>query len=83
MGLTRFRGHLLKGGYDVSDIRQQSRRPRRQFEFDEEFKAQAVRLVIEDGKSVGAAAHDLDLTESALRQWVERSRADRNRGGRV
>ena len=41
------------------------RRPRRQF--DEEFKAQAVRLVLQDGKSVGAVARDLDLTESALR----------------
>ena len=55
-----------------------ARRPRRQFE---DFKAQAVRLVLEDGKSVGAVARDLDLTESALRQWVERSRADRT-GGR-
>ena len=56
------------------------RRPRRQF--DEEFKAQAVRLVLQDGKSIGAVAHDLDLTESALRQWVERARADRT-GGRT
>ena len=55
------------------------RRPRRQF--DEEFKAQAVRLV-QDGKSIGAVARDLDLTESALRQWVERTRADRT-GGRT
>jgi transposase len=54
------------------------RRPRRQF--DEEFKAQAVRLVLQDGKSVGAVARDLDLTESALRQWVERARVDRTRG---
>ena len=54
------------------------RRPRRQF--DEEFKAQAVRLVLQDGKSIGAVARDLDLTESALRQWVERARADRTGG---
>jgi transposase len=54
------------------------RRPRRQF--DDEFKAQAVRLVLDEGKSVGAVAHDLDLTESALRQWVERARADRSGG---
>jgi len=33
--------------------------------------------VLEEGKSVGAVARDLDLTESALRQWVERTRADR------
>ena len=55
-----------------------SRRPRRQF--SEEFRAQAVRLVLDEGKSVGAVAHDLDLTESALRQWVERARADRSGG---
>jgi transposase len=56
------------------------RRPRRQF--DEEFKTQAVRLVVDDGKTIGAVARDLDLTESALRHWVERARADRT-GGRT
>jgi len=56
------------------------RRPRRQF--DDDFKAQAIRLVLDEGKSVGAVARDLDLTESALRQWVERARADRT-GGRT
>ena len=53
-------------------------RSRRQF--SEEFRAQAVRLVLEEGKSVGAVARELDLTASALRQWVERSRADRSKG---
>ena len=56
------------------------RRPRRQF--DDDFKARSVRLVLQDGKSIGAVARDLDLTESALRQWVERTRADRT-GGRT
>ena len=32
--------------------------------------------------AVGAVARELDLTESALRQWVERARADRS-GGRT
>jgi len=54
------------------------RRPRRQF--DDEFKAQAVRLVLDDGKTIPTVARDLDLTESALRQWVERARADRTHG---
>jgi transposase len=54
------------------------RRPRRQF--DDDFKAQAVRLVLEEGKSVGSVARDLDLTESNLRVWVERARADRTDG---
>ena len=54
------------------------RRARRQF--DDEFKVQAVRLVLDDGKSVSSAARDLDLTESSLRNWVERARADRTQG---
>ncbi|HVQ15308.1 MAG TPA: IS3 family transposase [Vicinamibacterales bacterium] len=54
------------------------RRSRRQF--DDDFKAQAVRLVLDEGKSVGAVARDLDLTETALRAWVKRARADRTHG---
>lgn len=54
------------------------RRPRRQF--TDEFKASAVRLVLDEGKTVGAAARDLDLTETALRDWVKRARADRTQG---
>jgi len=54
------------------------RRARRQF--TDEFKAGAVRLVLDERKSVAQVARDLDLTESALRTWVERSRADRGKG---
>ena len=39
-----------------------------------------VRLVLDEGKTVGAAARDLDLTETALRAWVRRAQADRTRG---
>jgi transposase len=55
-----------------------AKRPRRTFSDD--FKAGAVRLVLEEGKSVGQVARDLDLTDSALRTWVERARADRGKG---
>jgi transposase len=55
-----------------------SRRPRRHF--SEEFKAGAVRLVLDEGKTVGAVARELDLTETALRTWVDRARADRTGG---
>ena len=55
-----------------------SRRSRRRF--DDDFKAQAVRLVLDEGKSVGAVARDLDLTETALRTWVHRARVNRTRG---
>ena len=54
------------------------RRSRRQF--TDEFKASAVRLVLDEGKTVGAAARDLDLTETALREWVRRAQADRSKG---
>ena len=37
-------------------------------------------LVLDEGKPVGAAARDLDLTESSLRNWVEQARADRTQG---
>ena len=54
------------------------RRPRRRF--DDDFKAQAVRLVLDDGKSVGSVARDLDLTATSLAEWVKRARADRTHG---
>jgi transposase len=54
------------------------RRPRRRF--DDDFKSQAVRLVLDEGKSVPSVARDLDLTESNLREWVRRAQADRTQG---
>ena len=48
--------------------------------FTEEFKAGAVRLVLDEGKTVGQVSRDLDLTETALREWVHRARADRTQG---
>ena len=54
------------------------RRTRRNFTDD--YKAGAVRLVLNEGKTVAAAARDLGLTESALRNWVEQARADRTQG---
>jgi transposase len=55
-----------------------NRRPRRQFR--DEYKASVVRLVLDEGKTAGAVARDLDLTETAVRAWVERARADRTDG---
>src|SRR4249920_3824309 len=54
------------------------RRARRQF--TDEFKAGAVRLVLDEGKTVGAVARELDLTASALRQWDEYARAEHTQG---
>lgn len=44
------------------------RRARRPF--SEEFKEGAVRLVRDEGKTIGAVARELDLTASALAHWV-------------
>ena len=56
-----------------------NRRQRRTF--SETFKAEAVRLVRDEGKSVSAAARALDLTESALRQWVRDAEREARRTG--
>ena len=54
------------------------RRPRRNF--TPEFREGAVRLVLDEGKTVAEVARDLDLTPSSLRTWVERARTDRGNG---
>ena len=48
--------------------------------FTDEFKAGAVRLVLDEGKTIAEVARDLDLTASALGGWVKRVRADRDGG---
>ena len=55
-----------------------ARRTRRSF--TDAYKTGAVRLVLDEGKTVAAAARDLGLTESSLRNWVEQARADRTKG---
>ena len=54
------------------------RRARRQF--TDEFRAGVVRLVLDEGKSIGAVARELDLTPSSLAMWVRHARADRSQG---
>ncbi|HWN41149.1 MAG TPA: IS3 family transposase [Thermoanaerobaculia bacterium] len=48
--------------------------------FTKESKAETVRLVRDSGKSVGAIARELDLTETALREWVRQAEVDAGRG---
>lgn len=54
------------------------RRSRRRF--TDEFRAGAVKLVLDEGKTVAQVARDLDLTASGLAEWVKRARADRTHG---
>ena len=58
--------------------RKAGRRGRRQF--TEEFKAGAVRLVLDEERTVGAVARELDLTPSALAGWVRAGQAERTQG---
>ena len=44
--------------------------------FTPEFKAQAVKLVTERGRSVAEVARDLDLCESLLGSWKQALAAD-------
>ena len=44
-------------------------------QFTPEFKAETVRLVRESGKTVGQVSRDLGLTETAVRRWVDQSKA--------
>jgi transposase len=55
-----------------------AKRVRRQF--TDEFKAGAVRLVLDEDKTIAEVARDLDLTASALSGWVRQARADRDGG---
>jgi transposase len=59
-----------------SDAR--TRRARRQF--TEEFRSGAVRLVLDEGRTIGAVSRELDLTASSLARWVSQARADRTKG---
>ena len=54
------------------------RRARRRF--TDEFKAGVVRLVLDEGKTAGAVARELELTDSAVRAWVAQAQADRTKG---
>src|SRR5436309_16142733 len=54
---------------------------RRRRSFSPEFKAEAVRVVRESGKSVSTVARELDLTEAALRRWVIQADLDAGRSG--
>ena len=68
----------MKGSYDVHNG--SNDKPAAPPGFTDEFKQQAVRLVLDEGESVSAVARELDLTASALTQWVRQMQADRSKG---
>jgi len=48
--------------------------------FSAEYKAEVVELIRKSGKSVGAVARELDLTETAVRAWVKQADVDAGQG---
>ena len=53
------------------------RRERRSF--SPEFKERTVELIESSGRSIADVCRELDLTESAVRRWVEQAEIDRGR----
>ena len=47
--------------------------------FPPAYKAEVVELIRTTGKSVGQVARELDLTETAVREWVKRADLDAGR----
>ncbi len=56
------------------------RRERRSF--TPEFKARTVEPIESTGKSIAEVCRELDLTQSAVRHWVELARVDRGEKAR-
>jgi transposase len=54
------------------------RRKRRSF--SKQYKAEVVELIRKSGKSIGAVARELDLSETAVRRWVGQAEVDSGRG---
>src|SRR6476620_5573418 len=59
-------------------VKKKQRRKRRAF--TAEFKAEAVRLCKVGDRTIAQVAVDLDLTETALRDWVKRADIDAGNG---
>ena len=77
-GLTRLVDIIRKADTMSRMAKTEGRRTRRKF--TDEFKAGVVRLVLDEGKSAGAVARELELTDSAVRAWVAQAQTDRTKG---
>jgi transposase len=50
--------------------------PRARRSFSAQFKAETVELIRSSGKTIGEVCRDLDLTETAVRRWVQQAEID-------
>lgn len=53
---------------------------RKRRKYSAEFKAEAVKLVVEQGLSATQAAKDLGIAQSVLSRWVARARGEAEPG---
>jgi len=53
---------------------------RKRRSFSKEYKAEVVGLIRKSGKSIAAVARELDLTETAVRRWVQQAEIDSGEG---
>jgi transposase len=73
--LTRSCGHPRRG----LGPRDGSPTPRPRRFFPPEYKAEVVELIRSTSKTIGQVARELDLTETAVRQWVRQADLDAGR----
>ena len=59
------------------------KKPRTRRYFSPEFKARTVELIRTSGKSIGEVSRELDLTETAVRDWVRQADVDDGKRTRV
>jgi transposase len=57
-----------------------AKQKRKRRHFTPEYKSKVVELVRSSGKSVGQVARELDLTETAVRAWVQQAAVDAGKG---
>ena len=49
--------------------------PRKRRSYTEEFKAGVVKMIRRGDRTIGQICKEMDLTESAVRRWVEKANA--------
>jgi transposase len=53
-----------------------SKKPRQRRSFTPQFKAEVVALVRQPGNTVGRVSREMELTETAVREWVRQAERD-------
>lgn len=59
------------GVFPAEDEKSMTEKKRARRAFDAAFKLQVVRMIREQGLSVGQVCREMSLVESAVRRWVE------------